>query len=397
MIRFKRRMVILLGTILLLLTGFGALAYKFYLSPTSYALQRAEAFLFRRMQVGRLNLEGEYRFFFITNRALERTGGPMEEGFGTRRVDELTFGYFDVRIEPTLGLGMLINPTEWFQNEEIKLKAVRELDQEAFTEQLRAIVDASPQQSLLVVVHGFREAFPSALRKTTFIGHVLDINSPVLLFDWPGNQGSTPNGYRRARQVATESAPDLARSLELTIQDIRPERLWLIANSMGAQVAVDAIRLLSDQADWADAQSTIEDVVLTAPDIDYHEFNETFQAALEALVQRTTVYVSSNDRALLASRLLNRSPRRGESTLTPRLSQTAPRVIDHDPNAERINVVDVTPVNRTRNFHNFSLETPEFFDDLFLRLTNTEMPRSRLIYPVEAPHGAIYWVLTRGR
>jgi hypothetical protein len=40
----------------------------------------------------------------------------------------------------------------------------------------------------------------------------------------------------------------------------------------------------------------------------------------------------------------------------------------------RINVVDVTPVNRTRNFHNFSLETPEFFDDLFLRLTN---PRCR--------------------
>lgn len=79
------------------------------------------------------------------------------------------------------------------------------------------------------------------------------------------------------------------------------------------------------------------------------------------------------------------------------MSQTAPRVIDHDPNAERVNVVDVTPVNRTRNFHNFSLETPEFFDDLFLRLTNTEMPRSRLIYPVEAPHGAIYWVLTRGR
>lgn len=246
MTRFQRRMVIGLGAILLLLTVFGALAYKFYLSPTSYALQRAEAFLFRRMQVGRLNLEGEYRFFFITNRVLERADGPLEEGFGTRREDELTFGYFDVRIEPALGLGMLINPTEWFQNEEIKLNAVRELDQRAFTEQLRAIVDASPQRSLLMVVHGFREAFPSALRKTTFIGHVLDINSPVLLFDWPGNQGSSPGGYRRARQVAAESAPDLARGLELAIQEIRPDRLWLIANSMGAQVAVDATRLLSD-------------------------------------------------------------------------------------------------------------------------------------------------------
>ena len=56
-----------------------------------------------------------------------------------------------------------------------------------------------------------------------------------------------------------------------------------------------------------------------------------------------------------------------------------------------------TPVNRTRNFHNFSLETPEFFDDIYLRLTNAETPRSRLIYPVQAPNGTVYRVLTRGR
>ncbi len=365
MTRFKRRILISLGVIVLMLAGLGFLAYKFYLSPTSYALQRAEAFLFRRMQVA--------------------------------REEKLKFGYFDVVIEPTLGLGMLINPTEWFQNEEIKLTAVRELDQEAFTGQLQALVEQSMQRSLLVVVHGFREAFPSALRKTTFLGHVLDINSPMLLFDWPGNQGSTPNGYRRARAVAKESAPDLARTIELTVRNIRPERLWLIANSMGGQVVVDAFRLLYDRAELADAETEIEHVVLTAPDVDYNEFDEKFRHALEALARTTTIYVSSNDRALLASRILNRGRRRGESTLDPRRLETAGRVVDHDPAAEGVIVVDVTPVNRTRNFHNFSLETPEFFDDLFLRLTNAETPRSRLIYSVEAPNGSIYWVLTRGR
>jgi esterase/lipase superfamily enzyme len=397
MTRFKRRMLIGLGVIMLLLAGLGFLAYKFYLSPTSYALQRAEAFLFRRMQVARLSLEGEYRFFFITNRRPMSTAGPVEERFGTEREETLKFGYFDVKIEPTLGLGIIINPTEWFQNEEIKLKAVGELDQAAFIEQMQALVDKSPQRSLMVVVHGFREAFPSALRKTTFIGHVLDINSPVLLFDWPGNQGSSPSGYQRARQVAKESAPDLARILELTIRDIRPDRLWLIANSMGAQVVVDAFRQLYDQADLADTETEIKDVVLTAPDVDYNEFDEKFRHALEALAKTTTIYVSSNDRALLASRILNRGRRRGESTLTPRQLETAVRVADLDPNAEGVNVVDVTPVNRTRNFHNFSLETPEFFDDLYLRLTKAETPRSRLIYPVQAPNGTVYWILTRGR
>jgi len=398
MTRFKRTLLFGLGLTLLVLTGVGVWFYNVYFSSTSYALQRAEAFLFRRMQVAQLSQQGEYRFFFVTNRRPESNAGPLEERFGIERQETLTFGYFDVKIEPSLGLGMLINPTEWFQNEEIKLTAVQELDPASFVAQVQARVKESPLRSLLVVVHGFREAFPSGLRKTAFLGHVLDINSPVLLFDWPGNQGSSPGGYQRARRVAEASGADLARTLELSIRDIRPERLWLIANSMGGQVVVDAFRLLYEQTDLADAKTEIEDVVLTAPDVDYNEFNDQFKHALKALARKTTIYVSSNDRALLASRLLNRGRRRGESTLSPRQLDKAVRVTDSiDPDSEDVTVVDVTPVNRTRNFHNFSLETPEFFDDLYLRLTNVETPRSRLIYAVEAPNGSVYWILTRGR
>lgn len=57
--------------------------------------------------------------------------------------------------------------------------------------------------------------------------------------------------------------------------------------------------------------------------------------------------------------------------------------------------MDVTPANRTRNFHRFSLETPEFFDDLFLRFTGSTLPRSREPYRVQTPSGARYFVLTR--
>ena len=71
----------------------------------------------------------------------------------------------------------------------------------------------------------FREAYPSALRKTAFLAHVLDINTPVLVFDWPGDQGSSLRGYRRARSVAQESGAELARTLELIIEEVRPERL----------------------------------------------------------------------------------------------------------------------------------------------------------------------------
>lgn len=397
MTRFKRRVLYGVGVIVLILLMLGVFFYR----PTRLALERAESFRFRRMMVGQLGEQGVFRFFYVTNRQPGSDDGTIEERFGNERESALKFGRFDTEIKPTLGLGMLLNPTDWLQNEEIKLRDVQALEQTAFVEKLRRFVQASPHRSLLVVVHGFREAFVSGLRKTAFLGHVLDINSPVLVFDWPGNQGSSLRGYRRARRIAKASGAELAQTLELIIQKIQPESLWLVANSMGAQVVADAFSVLYQKADLADPETEIEDVVLTAPDVDRDEFNERFKQEIAALTRNLTVYVSSNDRALLMSRIINRGRRLGESTtntLNPDQIDEAAGVSELvEPDSELITLVDVTPVNRTRNFHNFSLETPEFFDDLFLRLTNTATPRNRLLYQIRTPGGAAYWVLTRGR
>ncbi|MDJ0720774.1 MAG: alpha/beta fold hydrolase [Desulfobacterales bacterium] len=398
MTRFKRRLLIGLALATVVLAGLGAWFYHFYFRSTGAITRHMENFRFRRMTVAQLAEQSSYRFFFITNRKQASSQGPIEAQFGTEREAALKFGYFDTRIQPSLGLGMLIDPTEWFQNEEIQLNTVARLERERFVEEVRQVVKHSPHRSLLVVVHGFRERFPSALRKTAFLSHVLDINTPVLVFDWPGNQGSSLGGYRRARQVAEASGEDLARTLELVIFDIRPARLWLLANSMGGQVVADAFGLLHRNPDLADTETEIEDVVLTAPDVDHAEFNAQFKQEIQSLARHLTVYVSSNDRALLVSRLINRGKRGGESSLSRDMLAEAERIAELvEPDSDQIALVDVTPVNRTRNFHNFSLETPEFFDDLFLRLTNDQTPRSRRIYQVRTPEGKVYWVLTRGR
>lgn len=382
---------------LLVSAAAGAWLYQLYFSSTSYVLQLAEALRFRRMVVAQLEEENNYRFYFATDRRLKPGDGPLEERFGTVREAGLTLGSFDVSIEPTLGIGMLVNPSEWLQNREIQLNQTRTLDQAAFLGQLRQAIDRSPNRSLLIVVHGFREAFPSALRKTAFLGHVLDLNTPILVFDWPGNQGSTPGGFRRAREVARASAGELAGLIALITDGIAPDRLSILANSMGAQVVVDAFRRLHQEGLPKAGRPPVDHVLLTAPDVDYGEFNEEFRLALGELARHTTLYVSSNDRALLASRLLTRQRRLGESALRPDRAPGGIQVINEDPNRDPVTVVDVTPVNRTRNFHNFGLETPEFFDDLYLRLGNAQVPRSRLVYPVEGPNGAVYWVLTRSR
>jgi esterase/lipase superfamily enzyme len=190
-------------------------------------------------------------------------------------------------------------------------------------------------------------------------------------------------------------------TIERIVRDVQPERLWIIANSMGAEVVVSAFSELYEQQDMADSETEIEHVILTAPDVSHQEFGSQFRHKIMALSEKLTVYVSSNDRALLMSRVINRGRRLGESTVDPsnpdQWDEAASAFELVTPGNDQISLIDITPVNRTRNFHNFSLETPEFFDDLYLRLGNEETPTARLRYRVTTAGGAEYWVLTRGR
>jgi esterase/lipase superfamily enzyme len=397
--RFRRRSLFVLGLLLLVLLGlavWGTIA-------TRQALERAEAFQFQRLRVSRLDEHGGHRFLYVTNRS-PGSGERLADRFGRERGEELSFGSFDFRVEPSLGMLDLFDPSKWFRDDEVEVLAERTLEREAFVEQLREVVERSPRASLLVIVHGYREAFESALRKTAFMGRMLDLDTPVLLFDWPGNQGGGPlAAYRRAFEIAHASGPDLAAVLALVLAEVGPDSMWLVANSMGGQVVADAFSDLYADPEMADEEAELAHVVLTAPDVDQGEFDERFRREIEALSRRLTVYVSSNDRALLASRLVNRGRRRGEASVSARnvsedqLEEALRLAALMQEADEPLTLVDVTPVNRTVNFHNFYLEAPEFFDDLFLRLTSDEPPRTRPLYPLRSAEGDVYWVLTRGR
>ena len=52
---------------------------------------------------------------------------------------------------------------------------------------------------------------------------------------------------------------------------------------------------------------------------------------------------------------------------------------------------------KRRTKYIFGLETPEFFDDLFLRLANEQTPFAYALYRLEKPAGARCRVLTPGR
>jgi esterase/lipase superfamily enzyme len=390
--RGRRLIVVLLIVVLLL----GWAVYEVFLS-TNATIRRAEAFLFRRMTVVQLE-EGHYRYFFVSNRDIEAGDDPVEDRVTTERSEDLAFGSYDIRLSPLLGLGGLLHWSDFLQTEQIRVTEARLHQQDDFVGLLRSYVDASPGRSLLIMVHGFGETFSLGLRRTAFFASVLDVNAPVLVFDWPADQGGLLGGYHTSRRLATESAEEFARAIELIIREIDPDNLAILGNSMGAQVVVDGFALLHENPEIADLDTEFSQVVLTAPDVSRRQFNQRFKREITHIADHLTVYVSSNDRALIVSRLLNREARAGESTIGPDQFSEAvelAQLIERD--SDQITLVDVTPVNRTRNFHNFYVESPEFFDDLFMRLTTDKAPQSRRIHRVVAPDERVYWVLTSGR
>jgi esterase/lipase superfamily enzyme len=338
-----------------------------------------------------------FQFFYATNRA--NHDDTFNEQ-GSQLGDDILTGTFDVLISPYLQ----IKPFVWFDTKSMEWSDRHELQQDQFWLRLHQAVQASPQKSLLVIVWGFRDWFQSAALKTAYTAYVLDINTPVLLFDWPGNQGEGFRGYTASQRMATQSAPDLGRVLASAIRETGAENIWLMGSSLGCQTICDSFAWLTNQPDLLKGTPKLAHVVLSAPDVSVQAFDEKFADRIQVLSQHLTAYVSSNDRALLMSHWLNGSRRLGrtaEVTVPPedRVGQyefeEALELLDLQAKGGRnISIVDATPINLLRNLHHFFTDSPEFFDDLYQRLLQPDDIVSRRLHSVRTkPEGPTYWIL----
>src|SRR5262249_41031464 len=185
---------------------------------------------------------------------------------------------FDVRISPY----MPIAPRVWFDTKHMEWADRTALSQDDCVARLRAAVQESPHKSVLVVVWGFRDWFRSAALKTAYTAYVLDVKPPVLLFDWPGNQGEGRSGYMASRQAAEKSAPDLGRVLVRILRETGAEKVWLMGSSLGCQTICDAFAWLDTQPDLVEGLPKIDHVVLSAPDFASEAFDATVAALIKA-------------------------------------------------------------------------------------------------------------------
>ena len=342
--------------------------------------------------------EGFYRvtnIYYATCRKVKKEEGALK--FLHRMGKETRYGLLDVKIDPRMRIGKM-SPARLQRQEIIGVQDVRPLDNDIFLKDLTSAVKNSPHKSLLVLAFGFKDNFEATVTKAAYFSYLLDINTPVLLFDWPGDQPVSISGYKRAQRMARDSGPYLGELLATVIRKIKPKNLWIHSSSLGCQVVCDAFEYMYKHNDLADSEAEIAQVLLAAPDVGQDEFDHQFKKEITALSGNLTTYVASDDEALLLSGLLNQDKRLGRQRTKEheQFEEMKDILLLKSLKPDKFDLVDVTPIDKASYKHGYYLENPEYFDDVYLRFIGKRPHANRRLFLIKYRDETDYWVL-RGR
>jgi esterase/lipase superfamily enzyme len=206
----------------------------------------------------------------------------------------------------------------------IVLQEVQSLEEALFLDRVATSVAASAAKETFIFVHGFNVTFEDAARRTGQIAFDLHFVGAPIFFSWP-SYGRIPD-YTRDESNIIWSTPHFERFLSLIAQRSGAKRIHIIAHSMGNRAVCDALKALSYDPNAV----KFDHLVLAAPDIDADTFRE-LAAIIRRLSGRITLYESSNDKAIRASKKIHGNARAGEPLLViPGLDTIDASAIDTD-------------------------------------------------------------------
>ncbi len=342
--------------------------------------------------------EGRYRvldLFYATSRKIDGSI-KTSKAFRPTMGDKISYGAVDVKIDPRLTIGTML--PHWYKKRGIiGVQNIELLKEAEFMKELKNTIEASPHKSLLVIVSGYKDGFEYTAIKAAYFSYLLDVDTPVLFFDWPGDQSVSPWGYLKAEKFAKESGKHMGCLLAKIEREINPAKLWITASSLGSQVACSAFEEMYKYEDMKDEDLEIDHVILAAPDVSKKEFDENFQKEIAALSKRLTTYISSDDKALLMSELIDGKKKLGRRKIKAekhaQFDETKSMLYIKSMMPDKVAVIDVTPINRASYKHGYYLEAPEFFDDFYLRVLESPPHVNRLLYLLKTKDKIDYWVL----
>jgi esterase/lipase superfamily enzyme len=300
------------------------------------------------------------RIFYCTDRR-QASLVPLRYDEGRSAGGQLQYGECEISIPKIHKTGHLESPSILrfeFRPDPAKhiiLTRTETLEEQAFFEQVRSSVARSKTNDAFVFVHGYNVSFEDAARRTGQIAFDLQFVGAPIFYSWPSN-GHTKD-YIKDETNVTWTAPHFQRFLTLLAQLSGATRIHVIAHSMGNRAVCEALRNLSFDKD---SPMKLNHLVLAAPDIDADTFRE-LAAMLQSCSRRVTLYESSKDKAIWASRKIHGNPRAGEPLLI----------------VPGIDTIDASAIDTDFLAHSYFSDNWPLLADIHSILSKDEAPASR--------------------
>jgi esterase/lipase superfamily enzyme len=311
------------------------------------------------------------KVFFATNRELSGDRHPARL-LGSAR-GQLRYGSCEVSIPRDHRMGELESPSllrmEFRQDPEqhVVLLSADLGERDNYMDDLRQAIAASGTRSALLFIHGYRTSFEDAARRTGQLAYDLG-------YSWP-SQGKL-SGYILDEANVEWTQADLVTFLADFLQQSDAEHVYLLAHSMGSRALVKATA--SVIAAKPELSSRIREVILAAPDIDADVFRQQLLPSLAGVSNPLTLYASSEDSALRASKAIHGYARAGES---------GPGLVV----AQGVETIDASGVDTGLIRHNYFAEQRSALSDMFYLVQKHSRAAER--FGLQAVDGTMgrYW------
>jgi len=246
---------------------------------------------------------------------LEQSLDKSGQTYGAEHTNQVKLGFCEVTIPDIHQEGQLERPTfvQWQFVEDpekhIIVRRVQQLDPETYFADLQSEL-GQRGNSILVFVHGYNVSFESAARRTAQMSHDLKFAGAPIFYSWPSQ--ANWRKYRVDEKNVELSINQLKSFLLDITERSGADTINLIAHSIGNRALTSALKEIEVSTTQQD--KLFNQVILAAPDIDADVFRERIAPAIVTKARKITLYASSKDLALVASREFNSGdPRAGDA------------------------------------------------------------------------------------
>ncbi len=308
----------------------------------------------------------------------------LKNKYGAGR-SEMSYGICYVSIPKSHRSGELETYKFWkfeFRNnpeDHVSLLKIKPMDEEVFTSTMRERLKNTRAKKAFVFIHGYNVSFEDAARRTAQIYFDLQFDGLPIFYSWPS--AGEFKFYPTDEANIEWSESNIKRFISRFLETTDANDVYLIAHSMGNRALARVISDICDKSPKAKAK--LKEIILAAPDIDSDVFRRDLAPQLTATLSnatsgKVTLYVSSEDVALKASKKFHSYPRIGDSSggIKP---------------ISGIEIIDASAVDSSFLGHSYFADNRNVLSDIYYMIRGARNASERFgLRPIDTTSGR-YW------